>query len=160
MIRFRLTHTPHPLLARPPADDPGYEELVLSQLAFEERVMAEGVDPANAAAFRTGLPRLARLRIEAGRYDAALAAIAPLSELDNGDTQGAIDARVKALLCLGRIEQAQDLPATSTAWLEAMERTDSPELLKKLVEAFRTHFSSLMPDEATRLQAAADRAGP
>ena len=22
MIRFRLTHTPHPLLARPPADDP------------------------------------------------------------------------------------------------------------------------------------------
>lgn len=140
--------------------DPGYEELVLSQLAFEERVMAEGVDPANAAAFRTGLPRLARLRIEAGRYDAALAALAPLSELDNGDTQGAIDARVKALLCLGRIEQAQDLPATSTAWLEAMERTDAPDLLKKLVEAFRTHFSSLMPDEATRLQAAADRAGP
>jgi hypothetical protein len=136
-------------------DDDAMREVVLEQLASVERVLSERDNPEDLMAILRGLPLLARVRIEAGRYDAALAALAPLAEIPGGeDSPQAVHERCVALLCLDRVEQAAALNASASAWLDAIERRDPPDAARPLLDLFRSKFpAALMPDESVRLNA-------
>lgn len=136
-------------------DDPAYREVVLEQLASVERVLSERDNPDDLMAILRGLPLLARIRIEAGRYDAALAALSPLSDIPGGENSPqAVHERCVALLCLDRVDQAAALNASPSAWLDAIERREPPDAARPMLDLFRSKFpGSLMPDENARLNA-------
>jgi len=136
------------------AADPLCESLLVL-LADPDR--AEGATRERAK----GLVRLAEIRVDSGRAEAALAVLPARESFDPADPIAKRIARVLVLatLQLGRVDEAKTVAAPASVWVEALERmTDAPMITKAAAYVESTFGSLLTADERRRVVQARARA--
>lgn len=141
-----------------PGDDP-LRELVLTPLLDPARRLSLNPEsPAYQLNVR-GLLMLARARLDARRPDEALLALdAAPDPTDPADVARLTSLRARALLALGRAEQALALNASADDWLDGLEPVADDRDTLGLIEVFASAFDSLSPQQQQRLEAIRARA--
>ncbi|MDX2148581.1 MAG: hypothetical protein SFZ23_13775 [Planctomycetota bacterium] len=130
-----------------PAIEGVSRELILSPMTSEERVLTERGSPRQLEALAQGLLILARLRIEAERPEATLAALAALPELDRLIPGEADKLRVAALVLLRRFDQASAFDVDAEVWLETLERARDPELAAAIAQEISRQFDRVLTED-------------
>lgn len=102
-----------------------------------------------------GLILLARTRLELRQPAAALAALEPLSVVGETIESSQLDGvRCVALLWLNRVDEALELSAPASAWLEGLERSVELPHALDIIEAMALKFPGGPPEpERSRLEA-------
>lgn len=124
---------------------------------------APALDPDQARARDEALLRLATLRLDAARPEAALQAIQALSPPAPGNgssarTERAERLRVIALIWSNRLALAEEIDAPATTWLAGLERAIREPHAPDVVERIRERFDNLLtPTERERLNQLAAR---
>lgn len=152
----RAMSTPDLLAAteRLDAADPLCESLLVL-LADPER--AEGA-PADRA---SGLVRLAEIRVDSARAEAALAVLPAREGFDPDAPIAHRIARVLVLasLQLGRVDEAERVGAPPSVWVEGLERSVNPAVVTRAAEFIESSFGpELTADERRRVAQARARA--
>ena len=140
-------------------DDPGLRESLLSRLTGEpRRGGAADMELAN------GLTLLARARLDLRRPGEALKALDAIGTADAGASGAVGDAatlRAVALLCLGKLDEAQRAGAAPGSYLEGLERSiglvHAGELVRQMQRRWGDDGSALGPGLSGRFMAARSR---
>jgi hypothetical protein len=140
-------------VAQSSPDDTSLRESYLTLLASPDRLLSERADLARLRAIAEGVILLARTRLAMDRPDAAVAALDGLPELaDLVDHVRVTRLRAQAMLCLNRIDDAAELDAPPSVWLDALERCVNKPFAPRLAVQIEDRFSaSLTDDERARL---------
>lgn len=133
--------------------EPNLREPLLANLTSPNRILSERYSTATFEALGRGLVQLARLRIDLGKPDAALAALDSLPELAVLEGEAVVNSlRAEALLCLGRIDDASVIPTDVDPWLAALNRSIDKPFARDLDDVITRRFAAdLTEDQAARL---------
>lgn len=83
----------------------------------------------------------------AGRFVDTLDTVHALRRLGVVDRALLADLEARALLCLGRIEQAERFNASSLAWIEALESSEEAPYAEQIAELIRSRFGDNLGEE-------------
>lgn len=101
-----------------------------------------------------GLVRLAEIRVDTGRAEAALAVLPAREGFDPADPIAKRISRVLVLasLQLGRVREAEAVDAPASVWIEGLERTTDAAVVAQVANHIDTAFgSNLTADERRRV---------
>lgn len=131
--------------------DPALREPVLANLASVNRILSERLSDRTFAALGEGLVDLAALRIELNRPDAALAALDAMPELPILRGEAVVNAlRAEALLCLGRVVEAEPIAVGPEVWISALARCADKPFAPVIAAGIRSRYSDRLTPEQAR----------